>query len=85
MKYIVTRTSKCGIDNPEAPGVEKEMLPAFIGREETELKEAYTIELNTLEDLNMFRDECEHPLVLFSKDSYGFNIPEIEIYDDYRE
>jgi hypothetical protein len=89
MKYIVTRTSNWN-DDPKMKGVQKEILPYSYPpgmRIREELKETYTIELDSLDELHQFIKDCGCPIVVSSpyKDGSGFQLPEIEIYDDYRE
>ena len=93
MKYIVTRTSNWGEEDPKVKGVQKEILTFkydsyygnLAGKEE--LREVYTIDLDSLDSLHQFITECKHHIVLSnpSKDGSGFQLPKIKIYDDYRE
>ncbi len=89
MKYIVTRTSNWGEDDPKLNGVQKEMLsfsyPSGIKDKSEELREVYTIEINSLEALHQLMKDCKHPVVLSNPSKDGFQLPQIEIYDDYRE
>lgn len=80
MKYVVKRTSVWFEENPRCPGAQKELLP-----QDGKLREAYVVELSSLEQLNQLCKEVKHPLILSSESSWGFDLPEIEIYDDYRE
>ena len=80
MKYVVTRTN-CGYDeNPECPGAQKEMIPSTWG-----LKEAYTIEISSLEELHQLSKKVECPIIVFIESNLGCDLPELEIYDGYRE
>lgn len=92
MKYIVTRTSTIWDEDPKIKGVQKEFLPyvynswgTVVGREE--LREAYTMELDSLESLHQLIEDCKCPIVISNPDDdgSGFSLPKIEIYDDYRE
>ena len=93
MKYVVTRTSVFGGEDPKVNGVQKELLPYTpnpwygerIGPDE--LVEAYTIELDSLEALHQFIKDCGHHIIVSNlhKDGLGFQLPTIEVYDDYRE
>ena len=89
MKYVVTRTSEWGGDNPRVKGVQKEILPYIYGYKDKieELREAYTIEIDSLEELHQFIKDCGCDIIISnpSDDGFGFQLPEIEIYDDYRE
>ena len=93
MKYIVTRTSNWDDDDPKVKGVQKEILPYRYPHgygnmsDKEELQEIYTIELDSLEALHQFIKDCKHHIVLSnpSSDGSGFQLPHIEIYDDYRE
>lgn len=76
MKYIVTRTSDW--DNPHCPGAQKEMVS-----ESGELAEVYTIEIGTLEELHKLIDTVGVSVILHEDRRY--DIPRLEIYDDYRE
>lgn len=80
MKYVVTRTSKFYNEDPKCSGVEKEMVIR-----KKELVEAYTIKLDSLEDLHQLEKEVKHPIIVFTKSDWGFELPELEIYDSYRE
>jgi hypothetical protein len=80
MKYVVTRTSDFWGENPQCPNAQKEIV-----QKDGELVEAYTIELNTLEELCNLSKEVGNPIIVFTKSGWGFDIPELEIYDDYRE
>jgi hypothetical protein len=89
MKYVVTRTSEWVEDNPKVKGVQKEILPYIYGSKDKieELREAYTIEIDSLEVLHQFIKDCGCHIVVSnpSKQGYGFQLPEIEVYDTYRE
>lgn len=78
MKYIVTRTSQ--YDNPYCPNAQKEIVSR-----NGILEEAYTVEINSLEELHKLIDSVEYPIVLFTKVGWGYDLPKLEIYDDYRE
>ena len=80
MKYIVTRSNCYPEENPGCPNAQKEIVP-IDGR----LQEAYTVELNSLEELHQLSREVGYKLIVFPKSQWGADIPEIEIYDDYRE
>lgn len=88
MKYVVTRTSEWG-DNPKVKGVQKEILPYIYGYKDRieEFREAYTIEIDSLEALHQFIKDCGCDIIISnpSDDGFGFQLPEIEVYDDYRE
>ena len=87
MKYVVRRTSCWCDENPKVNGAQKEMLPYVYGREnqKEELREAYTIDIDSLEALQKLIEDCGEPIVMFGSSEDGFRLPEIEIYDDYRE
>lgn len=89
MKYIITRTSNWGDENPKANGVQKEILPYVYDSKNKieELKEAYTTNIDSLEELHRFIKDCGYPVIVSNsgKQGYGFQLPTIEIYDDYRE
>lgn len=80
MKYIVTRTGGYWYENPHCPNAQKEMV-----QKDGKLVEAYTIELNTLEELDNLSKEVNNPIIVFAKSGWGFDIPELEIYDGCRE
>lgn len=42
-------------------------------------EDAYQIEINSLEELIKFQQDCDEDIILLKRDN------EIEIYDDYRE
>lgn len=90
MKYIVVRRASNYVYdvNPKVDGVQKEMLPYYNefwrGKEaESVLREAYTVELNSLEDLHQFIKECNNDVMIFNpaSDGSGFRLHEIAIYD----
>ena len=100
MKYIITRTSNYSAeDDPKVEGAVKETIPFHymehdkitLGKKERipsrdEMRDCWTIELNTLEDLHDLIDKyCE--VIVFNPDKrgWGFRLPTIEIYDTYRE
>ena len=93
MKYLIRRTSGLPSENPGIKGVQKEILPFSYtriwegNRRDEELKEAYTIELDSLEALHQFIKDCGCDIIISnpSKQGYGFQLPEIEVYDTYRE
>lgn len=80
MKYVVTRSSYYFDVNPVCPGAQKEIVPM-----DGVLTEAYTVEINTTEELNQLVEKVGHPIIVFSKSNWGFELPELEIYDGYRE
>lgn len=80
MKYVVTRTSDWWDENPQCPNAQKEMV-----QKDGKLVEAYTIALNTLEELNNLSKEVNSPIIVFANSGWGFDIPELEIYDGHRE
>ena len=80
MKYVVTRTCTWWSENPQCPNAKKEMV-----QKDGKLVEAYTIELNTLEELDNLSKEVDNPIIVFAESEWGFDIPELEIYDGYRE
>jgi len=80
MKYLVTRTSCWWDKNPQCPNAQKEMVQM-----NGKLVEAYTIELNTIEELYNLSKEVDNPIIVFTESGWGFDIPELEIYDGYRE
>ena len=100
MKYIITRTSNYSEeDDPKVQGAAKETLPyhyneldrTILGKREymparDEMRECWTLELNTLEALHCIISQYGE-IVVFGpdKEGRGFNLPTIEIYDNYRE
>lgn len=74
MKFKVERTS--GKD-PGCSNAQKELVPI-----KGELKEVYTVELNSLEELQQLGKEVEHPIIIYD---FNSDIQIIEIYDYYRE
>ena len=80
MKYVVTRSNCYPWENPECPGAQKELIP-----KDGNLSEAYTLEVNSLEELNNLSKEVDNPIIVFAESEWGFDIPELEIYDEYRE
>ena len=80
MKYVVTRSSNGWSGNPKCPNSQKEMIS-----KDGELVEAYTVDINSVEELDQFIAKVGHPIVVFKESDWGFELPEIEIYDDYRE
>ena len=80
MKYVVTRSNCYPGENPECPGAQKELIP-----KDGNLSEAYTIEVNSLEELHQLGNKVKHPIIVFTNPCWGFDIPELEIYDGYRE
>ena len=80
MKYVVTRSNYSPRENPKCPGTQKEMVS-----KNGNLVEAYTIELNSLEELSALSEKVESPIMVYSESWYGFDIPELEIYNGYRE
>ena len=84
MKYIVYRTNEWYWEgetpNPKCPGAVQEILP----KHGKDIK-AYTIEINTLEELMKLKKDLNEPLIIFDGTDYGFNLPVLEIYDTYRE
>ena len=80
MKFIVTRSNVFPGDNPKCPGIEKELV-----ERDGDLEEGYTIEINTIEELLQFSKKIEYPIIVFDPSAWGYAIPELEIYDGYRE
>jgi hypothetical protein len=80
MKYIVTRSNGYPNDNPKCPGAQKEIIPL-----KGELTEAYTVEISSLEELHQLISKVGHPIIVFTKSNWGFDNPELEIYDTCRE
>ena len=78
MKYIVTRTS---LYKGEKPCDEAFKHPHPTGQLSN--VERWTIEINSLEQLNAFAEKYE-PLIVYPESYFGKS-PEIEIYDDYKE
>lgn len=79
MKYVVTRSNCYPGENPKCPGVQKELI-----EKEGELIESYTIDINTTEELLKLIKDVGHPIIVFEH-GYGKTLPELEIYDEYRE
>ena len=80
MKFNVTRTSYWAGEDPVCPGEKKERVPKN-GR----LKETYTVEINTMEELLQLVKKVGNPIIVFKESGWGFELPELEIYDGYRE
>jgi hypothetical protein len=79
MKFTVTRSSIWCEDDPKCPGVQKELI-----EKEGELIEAYTIDINTLDELLKLIKDVGHSIIVFEH-GYVSPLPELEIYDGYRE
>ena len=79
MKFTVIRSSIWCEDDPKCPGVQKELI-----EKEGELIETYTIDINTMEELLKLIKDVRHPIIVFEH-GYGKTLPELEIYDGYRE
>lgn len=79
MKFAVTRSNGL-FDDPKCPGAEKEIIEKY-----GTLEEAYTIEINTMEEFLQLVKKVKHPIIVFDASDWGYNIPELEIYDGYRE
>ena len=86
MKYVVTRTSVWLEEDPGVPGTQKELV-TFSLKGKDELREAWTVEINTLEEMHKLMFEVGEPIILFNyiEGRYGYTLPMLEIYDDYRE
>lgn len=80
MKFVVTRSGQWFDDDPKCPNVQKEMVS-----KNGKLSEAYTISIDSIDDLHKLSKKVEHPLIVFPKSNYGFEYPELEIYDGCRE
>ena len=80
MKYVITRSNRYFDEDPKCPNAQKEIVPM-----DGVLVEAYTININTMEELHQLIEKVGHPIVVFFKSNWGFDIPELEIYDGYRE
>lgn len=80
MKYVITRTSSGLLEYPDCPNAQKELISHY-----GELVEAYTLEIDSLEDLHALSVIVGSPVIVFPKPYYGFDLPALEIYDYYRE
>lgn len=82
MKFRIKRTSDFfAVEN-------KPSKNAYGGKplKEDSDKHIWYIDINTVEDLIQLRDEVEEPLIINTAWEDELNgMPEIEIYDDYRE
>jgi hypothetical protein len=75
MKFIVTKTSWRYDDENAAP-----CENAVFDNEEG----AWTIEINSIEELLSVLKKCNHDIIISPK-SYNSELPCLEIYDDWRE
>lgn len=76
MKFIITRTSDYG-KNPPCEG-------AVLLYKDEESAE-WEIEINSLEELLQLSAKTAEPLIIFAQGYDKGNVPELEIYDNYRE
>ena len=79
MKFYVTRTSVSLLDTTTAPTTDKRV---YFDAAATEGTGEWVIELNTLQELTDFIQQNGGMIML---SVYKDFIPELEIYDDYRE
>jgi hypothetical protein len=80
MKFVVTRSGGYPNENPSCPNAQKELVS-----KDNQLSEAYTVDISSLEELTALSEKLGHPIIVFTESGWGFDIPEIEIYDGYRE
>lgn len=86
MKYIITRTSDYPDDivdwgkSPICSKIQREMVTR-----DGNLEEANVVSLESLEELHQLSDEVGHSIILHVNSIDGYELPELEIYDDYRE
>jgi len=82
MKFRIKRTSN--FDGEEKP-CEKAYGGEHLGGRANDVRVWY-IDINTLDELIALRDEVENELIVGTAYEKELNdMPEIEIYDDYRE
>lgn len=82
MKFRIERTSNC--DGEEKP-CEKAYGGEHLGGRADDVRVWY-IDINTLDELIALRDEVENELIVGTAQEKELNdMPNIEIYDDYRE
>ena len=82
MKFRIKRTSNWG--GEEKP-CEKAYGGKHLGGRADDVRVWY-IDINTLDELIALRDEVENELIVGTANEKELNdMPEIEIYDDYRE
>ena len=86
MKYIITRTSGYPDDIVDwgkgsiCSKIHREMVTR-----DGNLEEANVVSLESLEELHQLSDEVGYSIILHVNSIYGYELPELEIYDDYRE
>lgn len=84
MKFIVYRTSG---ESPPCEGASRE-LDSYARWEEAEATDEgfiYTIDINSLEDLLELISRNGAVVVSLHRDDIHYPVPEIEIYDAFRE
>ena len=80
MKYVVTRSSCWGDEDPQCPGSAVEMVSR-----DKKLEAAYTVEIGSLEELHQLSKKVGNSIIVKPNAGWDFDIPELEIYDAYRE
>lgn len=86
MKYIITKTSGYPDDivdwgkDPICSKIHREIVTL-----NDNLEEANVVSLESLEELHQLSDEVGHSIILHVNSIEGYELPELEIYDDYRE
>lgn len=79
MRFLITRTSDYGGKNPPCEGA------IMLYKDEKSAECEWEIEINSLEELLQLSVKTVQPLILFAQDYDKGNVPELEIYDYYRE
>ena len=77
MRFIITRTSDYDGKNPPCEGA----VPLYKDKKSA----VWEIEINSLEELLQLSVKTVQPLILFAQDYDKDGVPELEIYDNYRE
>lgn len=81
MKFLISRTSNRNMEDIEE--ARKEDYVEEIIKGKPKVVEGWFIEINTLQELLNLKTRFNEELIITTR--YGTDIPEIEIYDDYRE
>lgn len=85
MKFAISRTSIGHMRRGEKPyeGCTWETLAGHHEQDTPWVRGVWVLEIDTLEDLLALKQAAGYELVL--TDEYASGLPEIEIYDNYRE
>ena len=81
MKFLISKTSDENMEDMEEAKQEEYIQEVIKG--EPEVVKGWFIEINTLQELLNLQTRFKHELIITT--GFGTDMPEIEIYDTWRE